>query len=119
MAVKFKLVMSNNSNSTDNKTTNTTTTSNSDSLDKIMAELSNKYNTQAVQIVQVANQVQTNRDLASGNQTKQVGPIKLVDSDIARAAQNSIVSALSQGSKEFEQKAGRPMTYSEMRAMWG
>jgi|LauGreDrversion4_2_1035121.scaffolds.fasta_scaffold31159_1 hypothetical protein len=110
--------MSNNSNSTNNKTTNTTT-SNSDSLDKIMAELSNKYNTQAVQIVQAANQVQTNRDLASGNQTKQVGPIKLVDSDIARSVQNSIESALSQGSKEFEQKAGRPMTYSEMRAMWG
>ncbi len=115
--------MSNNSNSTDKKITNTeantSTITNSDSLDKIMAELSNKYNSQAVQIVQVANQVQTNRDLTSGNQTKQVGSIKLVDSDITRAAQNSIVSALSQGAKEFEQKAGRPMTYAEMRSMWG
>lgn len=115
--------MSNTSNSTNNKTTNTEVNtgskSKSDSLNKIMSELSNKYNTQAVQIVQAANQVQTNRDLTNGTSSKKVGPIMLVDADIAEVTKNSIVSALSQGSKEFEQKAGRPMTYSEMRAMWG
>jgi hypothetical protein len=33
---------------------------------------------------------------------------------------NSIIfNPLQAGSKEFEERVGRPMTYSEMREMWG
>jgi hypothetical protein len=30
-----------------------------------------------------------------------------------------ILNPLQAGAKEFEERVGRPMTYSEMRAMWG
>jgi len=30
-----------------------------------------------------------------------------------------IISSMQSGAKEFEERVGRPMTYSEMRAMWG
>jgi hypothetical protein len=29
------------------------------------------------------------------------------------------VDTMNAGAKEFEKKTGRPMTYAEMRAMWG
>jgi hypothetical protein len=32
---------------------------------------------------------------------------------------SSLLTSMQSGSKEFEQKVGRPMTYSEMRTMWG
>lgn len=32
---------------------------------------------------------------------------------------NIITNSLNMGAKEFEERVGRPMTYSEMRAMWG
>jgi hypothetical protein len=31
----------------------------------------------------------------------------------------NLLSIISSGGKEFEEKTGRPMTYSEMRAMYG
>ena len=34
-------------------------------------------------------------------------------------AGNILIDFLSNGSKEFEKRTGRPMTYSEMRAAWG
>lgn len=30
-----------------------------------------------------------------------------------------LLAPIQAGAKEFEQRVGRPMTYSEMRAMWG
>jgi hypothetical protein len=32
---------------------------------------------------------------------------------------NILLTPMQQGAKEFEEKVGRQMTYSEMRAMWG
>ena len=31
----------------------------------------------------------------------------------------SLLQAIQSGSTEFEERVGRPMTYSEMRSMWG
>lgn len=33
--------------------------------------------------------------------------------------QKCILGPMERGAKEFEERVGRPMTYSEMRAMWG
>jgi hypothetical protein len=30
-----------------------------------------------------------------------------------------LLTPMQEGAKEFEQRVGRPMTYSEMRSMWG
>jgi len=32
---------------------------------------------------------------------------------------DNLVISMEAGSKEFEERVGRPMTYGEMRAMWG
>ena len=32
---------------------------------------------------------------------------------------SSLLSPMQEGAKEFEARVGRPMTYGEMRAMWG
>jgi|APCry1669189665_1035243.scaffolds.fasta_scaffold95168_1 hypothetical protein len=34
-------------------------------------------------------------------------------------AGKAFVDTMNAGAKEFEKKIGRPMTYAEMRAMWG
>jgi len=43
-------------------------------------------------------------------------------SQLAKAVQTNdssiLLSQMLQGAKEFEARVGRPMTYSEMRAMW-
>lgn len=111
--------MSSNNNQNKNKSLPTSTQTNKDSLDSLMNELSYKYNQQASKIMDTATQVQITRDQAKGSQTKSFGSIVLVDKDIANAASNCIQTSLAAGAKEFEAKAGRPMTYSEMRAMWG
>jgi hypothetical protein len=32
---------------------------------------------------------------------------------------SSLLAPMQDGAKEFEERVGRPMTYGEMRAMWG
>ena len=32
---------------------------------------------------------------------------------------SSLLNPMQEGAKEFEERVGRPMTYGEMRAMWG
>ena len=32
---------------------------------------------------------------------------------------SSLLAPMQSGAKEFEERVGRPMTYGEMRAMWG
>jgi hypothetical protein len=32
---------------------------------------------------------------------------------------SSLLNPIQEGAKEFEERVGRPMTYGEMRAMWG
>lgn len=34
-------------------------------------------------------------------------------------AKNTLLNIIKEGGKEFEQKMGRPMTYAEMRDMYG
>jgi hypothetical protein len=61
--------------------------------DKIKQDLSNKVNNEAIQIVK--------------NET-----------DINNAV-NALNEQINNGIKEFNLKIGRPMTYAEMRQMWG
>ena len=61
--------------------------------DKIKQYLSNKVNNEAIQIVK--------------NET-----------DINNAV-DALNKQINNGSKEFSLKVGRPMTYAEMRQMWG
>ena len=43
----------------------------------------------------------------------------LVATAIATNNQEAILAPIMNGAKEFEQRMGRPMTYSEMRSMFG
>jgi len=78
---------------------------NSVDINQVMKELETKVNTQAVQISQVATNVVSNNP----DKTKEV----------AEVTSNILLNVMSDGAKEFKEKVGRPMTYSEMRAMWG
>lgn len=110
----------------------TTTLSDKDALDKLMYELSRKHNNQAVRIannvckLQMArgqpDAVQSEQNVPIGSTeklAKDIGNALTVDKDIGNAAATAISNSLAIGAKQFEEKAGRPMTYSEMRAMWG
>jgi hypothetical protein len=46
------------------------------------------------------------------------GVNKLLDA-IIENHESILVTSMSNGAKEFTEKVGRPMTYSETRAMWG
>ena len=45
--------------------------------------------------------------------------IKMLATAIATKDNSIILNPLQAGAKEFEKRVGRPMTYSEMREMWG
>jgi len=54
---------------------------------------------------------------------KLVNPIKIIsDKTVIKQIPDStsiLVNIMQKGAEEFEQKVGRPMTYSEMREMYG
>jgi len=64
--------------------------------DKIMNEISSKYNPKSVQ--EGAN---------------------ILNSALMTGDSSSIMAPIINGANEFEQRMGRPMTYSEMRSMFG
>lgn len=64
--------------------------------DKIMNEISNKYNPKSVE--EGAN---------------------ILNSALMTGDSSSIMAPIINGANEFEQRMGRPMTYSEMRSMFG
>jgi hypothetical protein len=71
--------------------------SNTDSLNKIMNELSDKVNKKAVETT--VSSLSKNED---------------ADKTI-----KNLSNIMNDGAKEFENRVGRPMTYAEMRSMWG
>ena len=44
---------------------------------------------------------------------------KVMKTDQTKDLGTSMIKIIKEGGKEFEQKVGRPMTYSEMREMFG
>lgn len=60
---------------------------------------------------------------------KKIGPTilgtalqnKNIDSEqkVMKSAGDLLVDVMAEGAKKFEKEAGRPMTYSEMREIWG
>jgi hypothetical protein len=67
---------------------------------------------------------QTEKMVVLGHKTGQlVTPDKLLKSDYTsdqlKASINLLQGIMQQGSNDFEKRVGRPMTYSEMRAMYG
>lgn len=79
-------------------TSNTTATSNThkESLASVMKDLEEKVNPKSVE-----------------------ESIKMLATAIATKDPSIILNPLQAGAKEFEERVGRPMSYSEMRAMWG
>ena len=76
------------------------------STNKIMLELEKKAEIQVAQLmVPVVN----------ANPTEKIGFIEKQCPDF----EDTLVSIMSSGAKEFTEKTGRQMTYSEMRAMYG
>ena len=73
-----------------------------------------------LQLIPNPNLQETMKDLE-----KRVNPEKITDGirNLTDAIINNdpaiLLDPIINGSKEFEQKVGRPMTYSEMRQMWG
>jgi hypothetical protein len=68
----------------------------SESVNKIMNEISNKYNPKSVE--EGAN---------------------ILISAVMTGDSSCIMAPIINGANEFEQRMGRPMTYSEMRSMFG
>ncbi len=68
----------------------------SESVNKIMNEISNKYNPKSVE--EGAN---------------------ILISAVMTGDSSGIMAPIINGANEFEQRMGRPMTYSEMRSMFG
>ncbi len=68
----------------------------SESVNKIMNEISNKYNPKSAE---------------EGT--------NILISAVMTGDSSSIMAPIINGANEFEQRMGRPMTYSEMRSMFG
>ena len=81
--------------STDTTEPNVTTT-NKETLETVMKDLEQKVNPKSVEegLTQLSTAINNN--------------------DVS-----CLLTSMQSGAKEFEQRVGRPMTYSEMRAMWG
>ena len=43
----------------------------------------------------------------------------LLNTSVETNDMSILIDPMKQGAKEFEERVGRPMTYSEMREMWG
>jgi len=71
-------------------------TSKEEKLEDVMKDLEQKVNPKSVAegMSQLATAIQTNDP-------------------------SNLLAPMQKGAKEFEAKVGRPMTYAEMRAMWG
>ena len=78
---------------------------NETNLNEVMKQLESKVTKEAVDIV-----IKSEIKIATNPDKKQ---------EIVNKTSNALLNAMSNGAKEFEQKVGRPMTYSEMRSMWG
>ena len=72
------------------------TTSNKESLETVMKDLEQKVNPKSVEegLIQLSTAINNN--------------------DVS-----CLLAPMQSGAKEFEERVGRPMTYSEMRTMWG
>ena len=74
-------------------------------VSQVMKDLEHKVNSNAIKITNIAsNTILANPDKKT---------------EIAIVLTNKLVSSMASGTEEFQKKVGRPMTYSEMRSMWG
>ena len=78
------------------ETTNTTNTQVKESLEDVMKDLEQKVNPKSV---------------AEG--------ITMMSKAVEKNDISILLAPMEQGAKEFEARVGRPMSYAEMRAMWG
>ena len=77
-------------------TKNGTNEDKKETLEEIMADLANKVNPKSA-----------------------TEGMAIVTEAIASKDPSTILGPMASGAKEFEERAGRRMTYSEMREMWG
>ena len=99
--------MSSTNTTTDNTTTSNIMPMSSDpTTNAIMLELEKKAEIQVAELMSpVANKNPIEKMAFIGAQGKDFG--------------SALTSIMSAGATEFQEKTGRPMTYSEMRAMYG
>ena len=69
-------------------------------------------------------EVKTENIILTGYKTgKIVNPINAINGKVTKTelekSQETLMSIMKRGADEFESKVGRPMTYSEMREMYG
>lgn len=96
--------MSSTNTTTDN--TNIMPMSSDPTTNAIMLELEKKAEIQVAELMSpVANKNPLTKMAFIGGQGKDFG--------------SALTSIMSAGATEFQEKTGRPMTYSEMRAMYG
>lgn len=77
-------------------TANTPNTQVKESLEDVMKDLEQKVNPKSV-----------------------VEGIQMLTTAIEKNDVSILLAPMEQGAKEFEARVGRPMSYTEMRAMWG
>jgi hypothetical protein len=87
-------------------TTNSMPLSGDTATNTVMLELEKKAEIQVAHLMS---------PVKNANPIEKIGFIATQGPDFA----SNLVSIMSSGAKEFEEKTGRKMTYSEMRAMYG
>lgn len=74
-------------------------------------------------IQSIMKNIETNTEklVITGMQTgKLINPLNTSNNQYkVKQSLNLVENILSSAASDFEQQVGRPMTYSEMRAMWG
>lgn len=88
--------------SSENKVTN-------QEREKIMGEIESKTEKKVLECIKTKQLINPRELIGSINQNKK---------DVQKS-QDIIMDIMKEGENEFKKKMGRPMTYSEMRAMFG
>jgi hypothetical protein len=89
----------------------------------ILRKLTNMYNNRQNEVLQekpVENVADVMKDLEEKVNPKSMEEgLKQLDTAIKTDDPSILIAPMQAGAKEFEERVGRPMTYGEMRAMWG
>lgn len=75
-------------------------------------------NTETNNVKEVIENVMMDLEKKVNPKSTEEGLVQLVTA-INNNDNSSLLAPMQAGAKEFQERVGRPMTYGEMRAMWG
>jgi hypothetical protein len=89
-------------------------------ISSIISKIYNNRQNEVLQEKPKENVADVMKDLEEKVNPKSVQDgLKQLDTAIKTDDPSILMAPMQAGAKEFEERVGRPMTYGEMRAMWG